>query len=406
MQKEYDLVIVGGGMAGASLACLLQPAMEQHKLSVALVESFPMTLASNDQLALPSFDARSSALSWGSRLILEKAGIWPALQAGACAIKDIHVSDKGRFGVTRLNAQHEQVEALGYVVENRWLGQGLLKHLNNNGQLDLLAPATVEQVKNTANGYSLQVDGKTINSKLLILAAGAHSPLYQQLGIQHNIEDYKQHALVVNVEVEQHQHVAFERFTPQGPLALLPLNDNRYAVVWTHTEDSIDETLALDDVDFLAALQKHFGYRAGIFIKAGQRSSYPLQLIKAAEQIRPGLVVMGNGAHAMHPVAGQGFNLSLRDVELLARLISQQLDEGEKGIGDFALLKSYLQQRQWDQQKTIGFSDVLPKLFSHNNPGLALMRDLGLIGMDMAPTTKKLFARQAMGLSAGLAPFS
>jgi 2-octaprenyl-6-methoxyphenol hydroxylase len=309
------------------------------------------------------------------------------------------------MGVTRLNAQQEQVEALGYVLENRWLGQRLLKHINELSGLDIIAPATVNNIRPTAQGYELQVDDGILRSKLVVLASGAESPLYKQLGLEHHIEDYKQHALVVNVSVEEHENIAFERFTPQGPLALLPLNDNRYAVVWTHSNDTIEETLALSDEDFLAKLQQHFGHRAGLFLKAGERASYPLKLIKAAEQIRPGLLVMGNGAHALHPVAGQGFNLSLRDVSVLSSLITQSL-ESNRPINDFALLKKYWQLREWDQQKTIGFSDMLPKLFSTQNTAAVVLRNLGLMGMDLSPVTKKLFARQAMGLTMGDSPFA
>jgi 2-octaprenyl-6-methoxyphenol hydroxylase len=245
-------------------------------------------------------------------------------------------------------------------------------------------------------GYRLTLsDQSSLDCQLAILADGGRSGLREQLGIGVSHRPYGQSALIANVSPEHgHNGQAFERFTEQGPMALLPLAEQRCALVWTRASNDAERLMTLSDGQFLDELQQAFGYRLGALRQVGKRHLYPLALVEAQEQVRPHLVVLGNAAHSLHPIAGQGYNLSLRDTLALA----QALLSSAAPLGDFATLQRYVQSQQADQQLTVGFSDQVTRLFGSGEPLLAAGRNLGLLGLDLLPPAKRWFARQAMGL--------
>lgn len=388
--SRVQLAIIGGGLVGASLALALQEGARQRGWRIVLIE--PFAPGNSYQ---PSYDARSSALSYGTRQIYERLGLWPALSARAEPIRQIHVSDRGRFGATRLSAESEGVPALGYVVENAWLGQCLWQALDAE-VVEWRCPAEVTALQALDDGYRLTLnDGSQLDCDLAVLADGGRSGLREQLGIAVKTTPYGQSALIANISTaEAHQGQAFERFTDEGPMALLPLSENRSALVWTRQGSDAQRLAALPDREFLAELQQVFGYRLGALTQVGARHLYPLSLVEASEQVRPHLVVLGNAAHSLHPIAGQGYNLSLRDTLALA----EALLDSPATPGDFSVLQDYLQRQRLDQQMTVGFSDQVTRLFSTAQPLLVAGRNLGLLGLDLLPPAKHWFARQAMGL--------
>ena len=408
MMERRDIVIAGGGMVGISLALKLAATLPAET-RIALVEGFPLPPADGGKAPAyhPSFDARSTALSYSSRLIYEELGIWEDLAEWLCAIQTIHVSSRGRFGSSLLRATDYDWPALGYVVENAWLGRSLIAALRAQDRVELINPAKVVSAEAHGRGQRLLLEGEGLGSLetgLLVVADGAASGLREQLGVGVDEKSYRQSALIANVaSAEGHQGCAFERFTDEGPLALLPLlgvagSEHRSALVWTLPPERAAELAACDDEAFLAELKDRFGYRLGRLTQVGERHSYPLSLVKSEEQVRQGMVVMGNAAHALHPVAGQGFNLALRDVAALAEELRAGMAEG-LAPGDLGLLRRYQARQDADQKRTIGLSDVLPGLFMQSDPLLGLARDLALSGLDVSGPIKREFVRVAAGVA-------
>lgn len=403
-----DIVIAGGGMVGVSLALQLA-AVLPAETTICLVEGFPFPepVAGGKPDYHPSFDARSTALSFSSRLIYEKMDVWQDLQQWLCPIDSIHVSSRGRFGSTLLHACDYGWPALGYVVENAWLGNALIQALYRQGRVEVRSPARVLRATPGAAGVSLELEGEgdgALDAALLLVADGAASGLREQLGVAVDEKPYDQHALVANVSTaEAHRGCAFERFTDEGPVALLPLlpapgGEHRSALVWTLPPEQAGQMQTCPEEEFLQTLQQRFGYRLGRLLQVGERISYPLSLVQSAEQVRQSVVVMGNAAHALHPVAGQGYNLALRDVAQLAEALSGAVAAGLP-LGDLATLQRYQQRQQPDQDRTISFSDRVPALFMHADPVLGVARDLALAGLDMLPPLKREFVRYAAGVA-------
>lgn len=395
---SFDVIIIGAGMAGLSLVHLLAANIEQG-MKVAMVERFEFPSASSPTTSQPpSFDGRATALSYGSQQIFNQLGIWPKIEATACAIKNIQVSDQGRFGQTHIKHTDANVDALGYIIRNRALGQGLMANLPK--ELTIFAPESVAtiEISEEQKACIKLATGDVLSAELVVMADGGRSDLAKQLGIQQQSQSYNTHALVTSVHIDRgHEHWAYERFSEAGPIALLPLAGDEFAVVWTLADDLIEDYLAADDDTLIARLQQAFGYRAGRIIAMGERSSYPLALVKAQEQIRPHVVLLGNAAHSLHPVAGQGFNLALRDSAALAEQINVAY-AANTPVGEWSVVQRYYEQQQLDQRNTLMGSDALPRLFSQKNELIRLSRDAGLIGLTLSPTARKLFARQAMGL--------
>ncbi|MBQ0795937.1 2-octaprenyl-6-methoxyphenyl hydroxylase [Zhongshania sp.] len=411
-RPDYDVVIAGGGMVGASLALCLDK-FSQAGLRVLVVENFPLPPQGEGKPAYrPSFDARSTALSFGSAQIYEELAVWSLLAEHICAISQVHVSDRGHFGSVLMSAESQGWSALGYVVENAWLGNVLLNQLRQNTAVEFLSPASVESVVVSQSYATLSVrEGdslREVTTQLVAIADGADSGLRTQLGIGASVDDYHQIAVIANVATEKsHKGCAYERFTERGPLALLPLladesGMSRSALVWTFPEAMADKVATWSDEEFLAELQRNFGYRLGRLRKVGQRNAFPLRLMQADEQVRGQVAVLGNAAHSLHPVAGQGFNLALRDVACLSRLVATAHSRGEN-LGDLKLLQKYINSQRGDQLVTTTFSDQLTGIFSNRKPMLSLFRNLGLSMLDVTPPAKSRFVARAAGILPGAA---
>ena len=397
--NQFDITIVGGGMVGISLALLLAA---QQRWKILVIESKAMA-KNNETEYSASFDARSTALSWSSRSVLQKMGIWHNIEQHTQAISSIHVSDRGHFGLTRLEAEEAGVDALGYVVENSRLGSVLIQQAK---QVDISIKDDAKilsfQPKSHSMELAIEIDDQQqlINSKLLVIADGANSTSVQKLGISQQHKAYGHSAIIANISLEQaHNKVAYERFTDNGPMALLPLtdfkNDHRCALIWTQPSDQVDELMAVDGSEFVSQLQARFGDRLGPFKAVGERVSYPLALTTSEEQVRRRLAVIGNAAHSLHPVAGQGFNLSLRDIDCLAQCLIDQPQEAD--VGELEPLLNYQKQREKDQRNTLLFTDNLTKLFGLSSSTVALGRNSGLLMMDLVPVLRNQFAHVGMG---------
>jgi 2-octaprenyl-6-methoxyphenol hydroxylase len=389
---RYDVAIVGGGMVGATLSVALAPL----NLRVAIIEAVPHTSA-----AQPSFDERTTALSNGSRRILETLGVWPALSALATPIRKIHVSDQGRFGFARIDAAEQNLTAMGYVVPNRDLGNALWSRLRSPG-LEVFCPAEVSQVAANAQSVSVEITQAgaktTIDAKLIVAADGAQSAVRSAFGVDAQVRDYEQTAVITTVLPQRfHDNVAYERFTPSGPLALLPLDGGRCTLVLTLPKDAAQAAMAWSDQEFLAEVQRRFGFRLGRFLKVGRRVPYPLFLTRAARTSSGRCVIIGNAAQGLHPVAGMGFNLGLRDAASLAELIAEHAGEEGADPGNPTLLAEYDAWRAADRGGVIAFTDGLVRMFSNPLGSVRRLRNLGLLAFDLLPPAKAALSRLSTG---------
>lgn len=393
MQQEYDLVIVGGGLAGNCLAL----ALKDTGLRIAIVEA-----STREQLHASPAGDRALALAAGTVMMLESLGIWQGASHAATAIKQIHISDRGHFGKTRLSAQKEQVDALGYVITARDIETHVAKLVAEAG-IDVLAPARVVGLMSGDNEVCVSLkqgnDSFNLTAQLLVGADGGLSSVRQLLDIGQHGTEYGQTALVTTVKSTlPNNNTAYERFTSSGPLALLPVAKNQCAVVWTRTTDDAEALMLGNEADFLAELQQCFGYKLGQLSLTAPRRAFPLSLIRAEKMVAGRAVIIGNAVHQLHPVAGQGFNLGLRDVVRLAELLIDQ-HEQHKDIGAADFLTAYSLSRKQDHDRTIGFTDTVVKIFSNEWLALAAVRNIGLTLLDHIPAAKTLLTRHAMGLA-------
>ncbi len=397
---DYDIIIAGGGMIGTSLGLALAPL----KLRVAIIEAVARSAEQQ-----PSFDDRSTALSRSSQRTFEAMGLWREIVAASTPIKNIHISDKGRFGFAHIDAGEQEVEALGYVVINRVLGQVLQSSLSGVDGLDLMCPAKICAVATADDDVTATIEEpggeRTLTCKLLVAADGASSGVRDMIGISASRVAYDQWAVIGNVLPEKAPgNCAYERFTDTGPIAMLPIADERAAFVWMLPPASARELLTLSDEDFTDRLQDTFGYRLGRFSKVGKRAAYPLALTKANGLIAKRSVVVGNAAHGLHPVAAQGFNLGMRDVAALCDCIADARDDQAESLdcGSAAILENYAEWRRSDQKKLVRFTDGIVRLFGDQRPPVPALRDLGMLAFDMIPGVRKTFAKHTMGLAGRL----
>lgn len=393
---DYDVLIVGGGLVGASLACALSPT----GLTIGVVEAIPLSSA-----AQPSYDDRTITLAYGSRRILDGMGSWAAIARHAEPVRRIHVSDRGRFGSARLDAADAGIDALGYVVASRVLGAVFYEQLGRYANITLRCPAELQSVAlgeaETAR-VTIRENGneRVLTARLVVAADGAHSPVRAAVGIAAERVDYGQTAIVTMVTPETpHTGTAFERFTDAGPLALLPAAPDRCAVIWSMRAAEAQTALAWDDQTFTSALEERFGERLGKFVRVGKRQAYPLFLTRVREHVRPRLALIGNAAHTVHPVAGQGFNLGLRDVAALSQVIAYAAGSD---IGDRTLLQRYADWRARDHRITLAATHSLIRIFSNDYLPLSLARGLGLTLIGLCPPLKRRFIRVTSGLDGRL----
>ncbi|MBY6188214.1 2-octaprenyl-6-methoxyphenyl hydroxylase [Marinobacter hydrocarbonoclasticus] len=398
MAEQYDIAIVGGAMAGATLALALasQRRPDGGRWSVALIEAHPSAEPHH-----PGYDSRAIALAEGSVRRLERLGLWPALRSHAQPIDQIQVSDRGHFGGLTMTADEYGVDALGQVVELERVGPVLWQALSRHDNITLYCPDGLASFSQQQDRITLTLNsGTRIDARLVVGADGTGSAVRQQLNLGLERQPYHQHALIANISCDDHPGIAFERFTSEGPLALLPMNDRRYSLVWVQSPGEAARRMALSDNAFLTELQAAFGYRLGALTKVGQRVEYPLALCRAERTTHHRCVLVGNAAQTVHPIAGQGFNLGLRDVEALADRLNAAL-QSDSDPGSFALLAEYAEARAPDRSRVTAATDALVKLFSNPVRAMALGRNLGLLTLALFPDFKAGLAKSAMGWSGG-----
>lgn len=382
--NDVDVVIVGGGLVGASLAVALAPL----PLKIVLIETaaFPESK--------PAWDERCIGLNDTTRVIFERFGVWSAIRSDAEPITSTHISERGRFGVARFTAAEAGLEALGYNTPMRTIGTALWSCVKSATNVQLMCPAQVSSVTALADAVRVSVsNGESVSAKLVVAADGAQSALRGMLGIGSAARDYEQTAIVGAMKPERsHQGVAYERFTSDGPIAVLPRPDNTCVTIWTVPTAKSKEILAWDDARYLAEFQSAFGHRLGRFLKTGKRGAYPLAQVMSEKLTAPRTIFVGNAAQTLHPVAAQGFNLGLRDVATLAELLKGADDPGAPEV-----LCDYESRREHDRVATAGFTDRLVRTFSNAVPGLRGLRHLGLLALDLIPPVKNAVMRQNLG---------
>ncbi|MCI0401444.1 MAG: 2-octaprenyl-6-methoxyphenyl hydroxylase, partial [Gammaproteobacteria bacterium] len=393
MPRDYDVLVIGGGMVGATLTC----ALADQPLRIGIVEAVPFQ--DKDQ---PSYDDRGLALALASQRVLAGLGLWDRVSQEANPIRHVHVSDRGQFGFVRMDAATVGVDALGYVVLARTLGKILTERFTALDNVEVFCPARLQGIRvyESRAEVSVRLDRESVKltTRLLVGADGTASEVRRLLRLTARKRDYGQTAIVANVTPQRPRHnTAFERFTDTGPLALLPLSETRAALVWTLQRGAVDGVMAMDEQSFLGGLEGQFGRRLGRFYRLGQRKSYPLCRLEAKQQVLPRVVMLGNAAHTVHPNAAQGLNLGLRDVAALAEVICDAIRDGQDP-GAEPCLKRYLASRRTDQQWVISFTDGLAGLFYNDDLFRMLVRDIGMLGLDLIPPFKRRFMRQVMGL--------
>jgi len=392
--NRYDIAIVGGGLVGASLACALAPL----GIKIALLEAVALRAAGQ-----PSYDDRTLALSASSCKILQGLGIWPALAGNATPIREIQVREYQSPGRVIMDPSELGLDRFGHVVEARVFGAAVMEQASRIETLDFLCPVAVTGISMESAGarieYSSDEDNHQIEAALLVGADGANSFVRESLGIEAERYDYHQTAVICNITPEQdHRGRAFECFTPTGPFAVMPHVEGRCGLIWCVSTDQADEIMALPDSVFLRRSQQRFGNHLGRFLKVGKRSSYPLRLVRAREDVRPGAVILGNAAHAIHPVGAQGFNLGLRDVAVLAELLWNESKNGAGAdFGSLDLLNRYSSWRKQDQDETIAYSDGLARFFSNPSRLAAGVRTAGLLAHAFIPSLRRQLAIRSMG---------
>ncbi|MGY8813628.1 MAG: 2-octaprenyl-6-methoxyphenyl hydroxylase [Gammaproteobacteria bacterium] len=393
MQKEYDIAIVGGGLVGASLACSLA----DSNYRVAVLEQYPLRAGGQ-----PSYDERGLALSLASRRILEAIHVWPLLANKAVPIRHIHISDRGKFGSVRLHAKDLQINAMGYVVKAREIGEVILEKISKIEKIDYLCPHKISDIKIAKNQVNIKLDDtaklESINCKLLVAADGSNSSIRENLSINTQIKDYGQVAIVANISMDRdHNNTAYERFTSTGPLALLPMSQSRFVSIYCVNREQLAEFMTMNEDDYIKELQNISGKRAGKIIKLGNKQSYELKQIRAEHQFKERVLLLGNAAHTIHPNGAQGFNLGLRDVAGLAELLLK-LPNDCQDPGNSQLLIDYVNLSKPNQDKVIDFTDALASLFYTDDYFKMIARNIGMSVLDMLPLLKNNFVKHAMGL--------
>jgi 2-octaprenyl-6-methoxyphenol hydroxylase len=394
----FDCLIIGGGAVGASLAC----ALRGTGWRIGLIEAVPIRAE-----AQPSYDDRGLALSYSSQRILDGIGVWPALAAQAVPIRHIHVSEQGCLGAARLSAEDCGWPALAHVLVARALGKALYRQLETSGHCELICPARLQSITAHPDKLDLllQQNGqdRVLSARLVIAADGTASRARTCLGITTQGRDYGQSAIVVNVTpARPHPFTAYERFTPQGPIALLPQAKGCYGLVFVRHTMEASRLLELPEAGFLEELVKQFSRRLGDFKQLGRRQVYPLRLLTVARVAGPRHIVIGNAANTVHPNGAQGLNLGLRDVAVLAELLHAAARD-HQDPGEAKITAAYAEQRRADHRRTVRFTDGLARLFYNNSPPLAVMRRLAMWGADNLPAAKNELIRAASGLQ-GNAP--
>ena len=392
MDDLHDIAIVGGGLVGSSLAI----ALDDCGFRVALIEAAIPRVA--DQ---PSYDERNLALARASINALESLGVWAHVTSQPAAIERIHVSRRGEFGAVHLDAGKLGLPAFGAVLPARELGNALLLRLDASASLDRIAPAQLIGIERHPHRIDLALrDGggaRRLSTRLLVGADGTESFVRNSLAIGVQRIDYAQHAFVTTLTTGRPLNgMAYERFTDSGPVALLPLAQNRAGLVLTVDADDSARVAALDDAAFLQLVHARFGYRAGQLSRPGKRKPYPLGRVLADRLTAERCVLVGNAAQTVHPLGAQGFNLGLRDALSLAELLVAAKQQGDDP-GDAALLSRYVERRTPDRQATTSFSDDLVRLMGNDFLPLRVLRSLGLAALDRIAPLKRRVALRSMG---------
>lgn len=400
--RECDIAIVGGGLVGASLALALAP-----RWRVVVLEGRQPPAVPEGDIPAGPWDERCLALNDGSRRIYQHLGLWPALQAQAAPIVSTQISERGRFGVARFSAAEAGLEALGWNTPLRVIATALWQQLQAS-ECELLSPARVRDVSSQATHTTLEValeDGgqeidTQLRTRLVVAADGADSTVREKLGVGSKVRDYHQHAIVSAVRINRpHRGVAYERFIPDGPFAILPKAVDACSMIHTIPSTRLDELMALNDAAYLQCAQAIFGGRLGHFAALGRRMPHPLKRVLSQAGTAPRAVFIGNAAQNLHPVAAQGFNLGLRDAANLAAMLEKAEDPG-----DAAVLADFATARAADRSAARGITDVLVRTFSNRAPGLAQLRHWGLLGAQLVPPIHQHMLRQHLG-HRGLPPW-